>query len=114
MHGEDDALALHERNDFRPRLHARPLLREHEFTPGEIVARTRQQEGDLQRKNVLAVEVLVQTIIVTGLVGEEKRRRFRLSGFMTAHEIGRVIVRKSHTRPHGIVPAVGDRGQRWV
>src|SRR5919198_3697508 len=112
MHGEDGPFALHERNDFRPRLHARPLLREHEFTPGEIVARTRQQEGDLQWKDVLAINVLVQAIVVAGLIGEEKRRRLRLAGLMTACEIGGVILRKLRTRPHGIVPAVGDFGQR--
>src|SRR5262245_47025747 len=33
---EDHSVALPERHDFRPGLHARPLFRDHEFTAGEI------------------------------------------------------------------------------
>src|SRR5262249_32730096 len=62
MHGDDPALAVRERHHFRPRLHPRPLLREHEFAAGEILARPRQQKSDLQRENVLAVEILMQAI----------------------------------------------------
>src|SRR5499427_5116120 len=95
MHGEDHALALREWRDFCPRLHARALLREHEFAAGEIFARPRQQEGDLQREDVLAVEILMQAIVVADAVREQERRRLGLSGLVTAREIGRVIAWKS-------------------
>ena len=62
MHREDHALALRKRHDLGARLHARPLLRENEFASGEILARPRQQERDLQRKDEIAVEVLMQAI----------------------------------------------------
>src|SRR6516225_818356 len=94
MHGKDYALALRERHDFRPRLHARPLLREHEFAAGEIFARPRQQKGNLQREHVLAVEILMQAIVVADAVGKQQRRRLQLSGLVTAREIGRVIAWK--------------------
>src|SRR5262245_12219082 len=38
-HGEDHSIALFQRHDFRPRLHAGTLLRHHEFAAGEVVVR---------------------------------------------------------------------------
>src|ERR1700728_5013101 len=38
-HSEDDAVALRKRRDLRARLHARPLLGQHELATGEIMAR---------------------------------------------------------------------------
>src|SRR5215472_17250593 len=111
MHGEDHALALRERHDFGARLHARPLLREHEFAAGEILARPRQQKSDLQRKNVLAVEILMQAIVVAGTIREQQRRRLRLYGLVTTREKGRVIAWKPQADRHGFVPAVGDVGE---
>src|SRR5262249_7790610 len=107
MHRENDAFALRERNDFRPRLHAGALLREQKSPAGEVFTRTRQQKGNLQRENVLPVEILMQTIVVADAVSQEKRRRLRLSGFATAREISRVLARKSHIHSQSLVPAVG-------
>src|SRR5262249_59046802 len=112
MHGKIAACALGERTVCPPRLHAGSLLREHKSTAGEVFARTRQQKGNLQRENVLPVEILMQTIVVADAVSQEKRRRLRLSGFATAREISRVLARKPHTDPQGLVPAVGDVGER--
>jgi hypothetical protein len=39
MDSEYDSITLPERNDFRSRLHARPLFRQHEFASGKIAAR---------------------------------------------------------------------------
>src|SRR5262249_60358114 len=57
-------------------------------------------------------EILMQTIVVADAVSQEKRRRLRLSGFVTTREIGRVIARKSHIHSQSLVPAVGDVGER--
>jgi len=35
---------------------------------GEVAARLRQQDRDLQRKHVFAIEILMQAVVVAGLV----------------------------------------------
>ena len=61
---EDHALALVEPDDLGPRLHARPLLGQDEFAPREVDVRPREQERDLEREDVIAVEVLVEGVVV--------------------------------------------------
>ena len=56
---EDHGVTLRERHDFGARLHPRALLRQHEFAAGEIRTGARQQKRDLQRKRVLAVQILM-------------------------------------------------------
>src|SRR6202011_3607214 len=57
MHSKGNRIALAERHHFGPRLHARALLGQHEFAAAEIAAGFRQEDRDLQRENVFAVEV---------------------------------------------------------
>jgi len=59
-------------------LHAWPLLGQHEFTAGEIPFRLRQQNRQLQRKDMLAVEVLVESVVVARGVLQQERRWPRL------------------------------------
>ncbi|GCE84557.1 hypothetical protein MSKU9_2698 [Komagataeibacter diospyri] len=59
------AVALPEGHDIHTRLHAGPLLREDEFSPGEVAVRARQQNGKLDRKNMLPVKILMQAVIIT-------------------------------------------------
>ena len=68
MHGEDHAIALAQRHDFRTRLHARPLFGQHKFAAVEIALRLGKQDRDLQRKDVLAVQVLMQAVVVVNAV----------------------------------------------
>jgi hypothetical protein len=63
---EDDAVASQERHDLRPGLHPRTLLCEDEFTARKIHAGFFQQDRNLERENVFAVNVLVQTVEITG------------------------------------------------
>src|SRR4030095_15369109 len=79
-HGEDDAVALLERHDLRARLHARPLLGQHELAPEEIASRRREQHGGLERKQMLAVHVLVQAVVVALGVAKDERGRLGLAG----------------------------------
>ncbi len=44
---EDHTVSLTERYDLSARLHARPLLRKHEFAAREVLPRYREQEGGL-------------------------------------------------------------------
>ena len=57
MDREDHALALAKGNDLGSRLHARPLLGEYKFAAREIDSRLRKQECDLEREDVLAIDI---------------------------------------------------------
>jgi hypothetical protein len=61
---EDHALSLFESDDLGPRLHPRPLLGQDEFAAREVDVRSREQECDLEREDVIAVQVLVEGVIV--------------------------------------------------
>lgn len=52
---EHNAVPLSKRQNHRPRLHARALLGHHEFAAREIFVGFRQQDGELERENMLAV-----------------------------------------------------------
>ena len=82
MHSKCHRVALPQRHHFGPRLHPRPLLGQHEFAAGEIATRFRQQYRDLQREHVLAIEILMQAIVVAGAILQQQRRRPDLAGVM--------------------------------
>src|SRR5258705_12992392 len=83
---ENHAASLSKRNDFGARLHPGPLFGEDEFSPSEIAFRFGQQKGRLQRKYVLAIQVLVQAIVVTLRVLQKQGRWLGLAGRMTTRE----------------------------
>ena len=86
MNREYDPITLPKRHNLRPRLHTRPLLRHDELPALKVASGLRQQNRHLQRKHMLAIEILMQAIVVAGFVLEQKRRRFELAGSMTALE----------------------------
>src|SRR5437764_1607560 len=73
--GEDDCVALAERYDLAARLHARPLLDQHELAAVELPRRVAQQDGGLQREDQLAVKVAVQAVVVARAVAQQQWRR---------------------------------------
>ena len=52
---EHDAVSLSKGDDDRPRLHTGSLLRQDEFASREVFLRFRQQNGELERKRMLAI-----------------------------------------------------------
>ena len=66
MHGKDHGIAAAQGHHGGARLHARPLLGQDELAAREVEAGLREQDGGLQRKHMLAVEVLVQAVEVAG------------------------------------------------
>ncbi len=68
---EDQAVTLAQGNHHRPRLHARTLLHQYEFAAGEVGIRGRQQHGQLERKDDLAVQVLMQTVVIVDIIVEQ-------------------------------------------
>ena len=81
--GENHAFALHEGDHLDARLHARALFGQDELAASKVAFRLTQQERDLQRKDMLAVEVLMQAVEIASAVAQEKRGRPGLAGFVT-------------------------------
>src|ERR1700728_320763 len=79
VHSEQHRIALRERDDGGSGLHPRPLLRQHELAALEVPAGLGQQRRDLQGKNVLAVKILMQAVVVARAVSKQQRGRARLS-----------------------------------
>ena len=114
MDREDHAFALLERDHLGARLHARTLLGQHELAAGEVVAGAGEQERDLERKDMLAVKVLVQAIVVAGTVLQEQRRRLRLPRLVAAAKKRGVFGRIANRDSHRLIPAIGELGERRI
>ena len=92
VHREYGRLTTAQRHDLGPRLHARTLLGEHQLAAGEVRSRLGQQDHDLQREHMLAIEILMQAVVVTGAVAKEKRRRPCLTCIVaTLDEVGMLL-----------------------
>ena len=87
MHRKNHAVPLTERHNLRARLHARPLLGEHEFAAREVSSRRLEQESGLKREHVFPIEILVQAVVVALAISQEKRRRTDLAGAVATIEI---------------------------
>ena len=75
-----------ERHDLDARLHARALLGQHELAAGEVAPGSDSRIATCSGNDVLAVEVLVQAVVVAGAVSQQQRRRPRLAGRVAARE----------------------------
>src|SRR5262249_32735413 len=111
--GEDDRLALLEMHDVPARLGSRPLLNEEELASREVLAGLAQEHGELEGKDYVAVEILVQAVVATGLVAQEERGGLTLPTPSAQSEQPREIGRMPHTRPERRLPAIGNGGQEW-
>src|SRR5690348_8537301 len=94
--GEDGTLAEAQRYNLHPRLHARPLLGQHELAAFEL-SRIVEQERCLQREHPIAVEVLVQAVVVARTVAKQKRRRPGLARGVAPFQELRMAVRERCT-----------------
>ena len=115
---EHHGIAPAQRHHLGPRLHAWPLLGQHEFTAGEIPLRLRQQNRELQRKDMLAVEILVQSVVVSGAVLQQERRGPRLPRLVAAREELGMRVDADTTfgvyAPAGVSAAIIERMNREI
>ncbi len=102
-------ITLPERNDLWTGLHARPLLCEHEFATGEVSSGLGKKKRDLDREYVLAIEVLMEAVIVAGLVLEKQRRGTLLAGLMAPSDEGIVSIGIAGLNSHRLVPVVRQR-----
>ena len=86
----------------------------HELAAGEILARPRQQDRDLERKDMLAVDILVERVPVARFVTQQQRRRAGLPGCVASRDEVGVTAGIAVVPPSRLRPAVGDRGQRRI
>jgi hypothetical protein len=111
MDSESDRVALPQWYNLRTRLHPRPLFREYEFATLKITLRFRKQECNLDWKDMLSVKVLMQAVIVSWAVLQQKWRRSQLASVMaTSNKIG-MFARILNRDPHALIPAIGNRRQ---
>lgn len=87
MDGEQNRIALPQGNYLDPALHPRPLFGQNELAAGKIPVWFRQQDGGLQREGEIAVQILMQTIIVAGAILQQQRGRAHLSRFVTDFQV---------------------------
>src|SRR5256885_11249777 len=106
MDGEDDAHSLPKWYNFHPRLHAWALFGERELAASKFLAGLRQQERDLKRENMFAVNILVQAVIVTCSVLEYQRCRLGLGRLVAAGLERFVLGRISDIDARRHVPAI--------
>ena len=111
---ENNAVSLTERHNHRPALHSRALLRHDELSAGEVRAGVGQQNSQLEREDMLAVEVLVQAVVVADSILKEKRRRPYLTGIVTMLDEVGVLLRIARIDSHRFIPAIGDRDQMRI
>ena len=114
MDGEDHRVTLLERHNFWPRLHARALFGEHEFAAREVPFGFGQQNRDLERENVLAIEVLMQTVVIVRPVLKQQRGGPKLPRIMATRDVVCVFFRVANVDAHRGVPAIGYRRKTRV
>lgn len=112
--GKDNSIALAQGQDFDAGLHARPLFREDKLAPIEILARLRQQDRDLKRKNMRTIKVLVEAIEVIRAILEKQRSGPRLTRRMAARQKVIMLKRESRLQPHAFVPPIGNGCEQWI
>jgi hypothetical protein len=111
---EHNAISLSKRHHYWPRLHTRPLLGHHEFAAREVFVGFRQQNGELERENMLAIEVLVQAVVIVGAVLEQKRCRSSLTGLVASPDEVCMFIWIANINTHRLVPSIGDRNKMRI
>src|SRR6185437_16319757 len=106
---EEHGIALREGYHLGSRLRARSLLRDDEFSAREVPSGCGQQHGQLQGKNLFAVEVLMQAVVIARAILQQQRRGLRLTGGMAARQELAMAGWKAHYIAHALVPRVGER-----
>src|SRR5262249_28387396 len=98
-------------HDFDPALHARPLFGQGKLATCKVVAGLREEDRDLDRECVIAVEVLMQAVEITRHILQQQRRWARLTGVVASLEERRVDLGITLVTPHPAVPFVGDSSE---
>jgi len=111
---EYDGIALAQRHHLGAGLHPRPLLSEDELTAGEVFFRLGKQNRHLQGEHVLAVEILVQAVVIARPILQKQWCGPGLAGLGTAGTKLSVLSRITHGYAERFVPPVRNRRQPRV
>jgi len=114
MNCEHHTVPLPERDNYWSRLHTRPLLRHHEFAAREIFVGFGQQDGELERENMLPIKVLVQAVVIIHPILEQKRCRPALAGLVAPLNEVCVFLRVANINTHRAVPTISDRDKMRI
>lgn len=79
MHGKGHRISLAQWHNFRPGLHPRTLLGQNELAAREVPLRLGEKKGYLGRKDMLAVKVLMQAVVVHDSILQQQRCWLRLT-----------------------------------
>src|SRR6185503_12521367 len=63
---------------------------------------------------MLAIEILMQTVVIVWTILEEQRCRFILAGLVAALNVVRVLCRIAHINPHCFIPTICDLDQMRI
>jgi hypothetical protein len=108
MDGKGHSITLAQRNNFRSGLHARALFRKYKLATRKISRRLREQDCHLDREDVLAVNVLVEAVIVSFPILQEQRGWPKLFRIMASPKEISVPLGIVYVHAHRQVPTVGD------
>jgi len=110
--GEDNRLTLIGNDDLRLGLRTRLLLDENKFSAFPIAALLTEQKYHLQGKADFAVEILMKTVVATGLVVKHKRCGPRLPRFVASFQESCMVARISrNVFTEGFRPLIGYFGE---
>src|SRR5262249_45890509 len=107
MDGKGHGITLPKWYDFGTALHARPLFGQDELATGEVLARLREENRDLDRECEIAIEILVEAVEVARDILQQKWCWARLSGVVASLEERCVVVGIALIDAHPAVPHVG-------
>jgi hypothetical protein len=113
-HGENDGIALAEWHHLGPGLHPGTLFGHYEFSTSKVPARLREQDRHLEWKDVFAVDVLVEAVVVLGIVLQQKRSRIPLPGCVTSGDELPMLSRKSHCDSKRLIPSICNWSQARI
>jgi len=114
MDGKCYCVSLAKRDDFWSRLHPGSLFCQHEFAARKVSSWLREQNGHLNRKYMLPIEILVQTVVVACPILKQQRRWPLLTCIMASLEEIAVDFRIVNADTHGTIPCVCDRCKPWI
>ena len=109
--GEHHTVTTTKRHDLGSGLHPWPLLGQHKLTAGEVCVWFREKNRHLQRKHMLAVDVLMQRVEVALAILQQKRGRPRLPRLVAPGDEVCVRVGVAFMESQRYAPPVGDRRQ---
>jgi hypothetical protein len=86
MNRKSHGIALSKRNHLWSRLHARTLLGQHEFATSKVCSRFREQNRNLDGEHVLAIEILMEAVVIACTVLEQQWRWLELPSLMATRQ----------------------------